>query len=96
MEGRERREEEEEEEEEEMVGIVVIPVLMALRLRLSGKSIYSKGIADHHWPWPVFLSYLILSRAANPRGQCPIEQRERISIPPWGVKGFLWSWGRGD
>ena len=29
----------------------------AQALRLSGQSIYSKGIADHYWPWPVFLSY---------------------------------------
>ena len=34
---------------------------------LSGKSIYSEGIADHYWPWLVFLSDLISSRAANPK-----------------------------
>ena len=34
---------------------------------LSGKSIYSEGIADHYWPWLVFLSDLISSRAADPK-----------------------------
>ena len=29
----------------------------AQALRLSGQSIYSKGIADHYWPGPVYLSY---------------------------------------
>ena len=51
--------EEEEEEEEEMVAVVGSSWL-------SGKSIYSEGIADHYWPWLVFLSYLISSRAADP------------------------------
>ena len=42
-----------------MEEVVVELVIMALRLRLrlSGQSIYSKGIADHYWPWPIFLSY---------------------------------------
>ena len=35
-----------------MEEVVVVLVIMALRLRLSGQSIYSKGIADHYWPWP--------------------------------------------
>ena len=66
-----------------MVTIVVVLVLMALRLRISGKSIYSKGIADHYWPCPVFLLYLILSRAMDPKGITSYRP-ERISIPPWG------------
>ena len=90
----EEEKEEEEEEEEEMVTIVVVLVSMALRLRISGKSIYSKGIADHYWPCPVFLLYLILSRAVDPKGITSYRP-ERISIPLWGrgVKGSLTGWG---
>ena len=57
--GESRRGGQEGEEEEEMEEVVVILVIMALRLRLrlSGQSIYSKGIADHSWPWLFFLLY---------------------------------------
>ena len=64
---------------------------------LSGKSIYSEGIADHYWPWLVFLSDLISSRAADPKETMSYRIEGENFYPSMGrgVRGFLRSWGGG-
>ena len=55
-----------------------------------------KGIADFYWLWPVFLSYLILSRAVDPRGTMFYRAEEENFFPSIGSKGYLrgdWGWG---
>ena len=74
-----------------MVAVVVILVLLALRLRLRllGKSRYSKGIADHYWPWLVFLSYSISSRAADPKETMSHRiEGENFHPSVWGSGAF--------
>ena len=69
---------------------------MYLYYWLSGKSIYSEGIADHYWPWLVFLSDLISSRAADPK-EIMFYRIEGENFYPsmGGVRGFQRSWGGG-
>ena len=59
-------------------------------LRLLGKSRYSEGIADHYWPWLVFLSDLISSRAADPKETMSYRiEGENFYPSMGGVRGFL-------
>ena len=68
---------------------------MYLYYWLLGKSIYSEGFADHYWPWLVFLSDLISSRAADPKEimSYRIEGENFHPSMGAGVRGFLRSWG---
>ena len=52
-----------------------------------------KGIADHYWPWPVFLFYSILSRAADPKGMMSFRMGEEFSSIPRGQELSKGNWG---
>ena len=78
--------EEEEEEEEQMVAVVVVLVLLALRQEY----IFRGYSADHYWPWLVFLSDLISSRAADPKETMSYRIEGENFYPSMGrVRGFL-------
>ena len=63
---------------------------------LSGKSIYSEGIADHYWPWLVFLSDLISSRVADPKETMSYRIEGENFHSSMGGQGLSKESGRGD
>ena len=67
---------------------------------LSGKSIYSEGIADHYWPWLVFLSDLISSRTADPKETMSYRIEGENFHPSLGGQGLSkelgWGTGTGE